>query len=139
VGKRTWVLSTLAILSAAACAWSMRPISSPSREQVFEIPKGTYARRMAGEKLETLPDHIYLTAGLRDVLVLRNHDEVPQIFGPTLMMPGQSFTLPFERPAEYQFACTAHASGQMTIVVDPYPGSPWARIVWRTRAALRAL
>ena len=49
------------------------------------------------------------------MLLLRNLDDVPQIFGPTIMMPGQSFRLPFEKAAEYQFACTAHASGQMTI------------------------
>ena len=123
-----------------ALAWSaLAPIRSASREQVFEIPKGTWARRMSGDKVEILPDHIYLTVGLRDILVLRNHDDVPQIFGPTLMMPGQSFTLPFDRPSQYQFACTAHASGQMTIVVDPYPGSPWARVTWRARALLRAL
>ena len=137
---RTWILLTSAVIAAAGLTWfAVTPISSNSRQQVFVIPKGTWARRMAGEKVETLPDHIYLTAGLRDILVLRNHDDVPQIFGPTLMMPGQSFTLPFERPAQYQFACTAHASGQMTIVVDPYPDSPWARIVWRARALLRAL
>ena len=109
----------------AALTWGgLRPIHSESREQVFEIPKGTWARRMAGNKVEILPDHIRLTLGLRDILVLRNHDDVPQIFGPTLMMPGQSFRLPFERAAEYQFACTAHASGQMTIVVEPYPATP---------------
>jgi hypothetical protein len=117
----------------------MAPISSASREQVFEIPRGTWARRMSGEKIETLPDHIYLTAGLRDILVLKNLDEVPQIFGPTLMMPGQSFTLPFDRPSHYQFACTAHASGQMTIIVDPYPATPWARTLWRARVLLRKL
>jgi hypothetical protein len=117
----------------------MAPVRSASREQVFDIPKGTWARRMSGDKVEILPDHIYLTVGLRDVLVLRNHDDVPQIFGPTLMMPGQSFTLPFERPSQYQFACTAHASGQMTIVVSPYPNTPWSRILWRTAAVLRAL
>jgi len=140
VRARTWILLTSAVIAAAGLTWfAVTPISSNSRQQVFVIPKGTWARRMAGEKVETLPDHIYLTAGLRDILVLRNHDDVPQIFGPTLMMPGQSFTLPFERPAQYQFACTAHASGQMTIVVDPYPDSPWARIVWRARALLRAL
>src|SRR4051812_35297302 len=94
---------------------------------------------MAGDKVETLPDHIYLTAGLRDILVLKNRDDVPQIFGPTLLMPGQSFTLPFDRPAQYQFACTAHASGQMTIMVDPFPAGPWARVVWRARALLRTL
>jgi hypothetical protein len=115
------------------------PLHSSSREHVFEIPKGTWARRMAGEKVRILPDHIRLTLGLRDILVLRNHDDVPQIFGPTLMMPGQSFRLPFDRPAQYQFACTAHASGQMTIVVEPFPSTPLARIGWRARALLRAL
>jgi hypothetical protein len=91
---------------------------------------------MSGDKVEILPDHIRLTLGVRDVLVLRNHDDVPQIFGPTLMMPGQSFRLPFERAAEYQFACTAHASGQMTIIVEPNPATPWARLAWRARELL---
>src|SRR5262249_61089043 len=104
-----------------------------SRDKIFAIPKGTWARRMSGDKVEILPDHIRLTLGVRDVLVLRNLDEVPQIFGPTLMMPGQSFRLPFEQASEYQFACTAHASGQMTVIVYPYPATPWARILWRAR------
>jgi hypothetical protein len=94
---------------------------------------------MAGDKVEILPDHIRLTLGLRDILVLRNQDEVPQIFGPTLMMPGQSFKLPFDRPAEYTFACTAHASGQMIIVVEAFPSSPWAKISWRTRELFHRL
>ena len=76
---------------------------------------------------------IRLTLGLNDVLLLRNLDEVPQVFGPTIMMPGQSFRLPFERAAEYQFVCTAHASGQMTVVVEAEPATPWARIHWRVR------
>jgi hypothetical protein len=114
------------------------PIRSVSHDQIFEIPKGTWARRMSGDKVGILPDHIRLTLGLRDILVLRNHDDVPQIFGPTLMMPGQSFRLPFERAAEYQFACTAHASGQMTIIVDPNPVTPWARIAWRARELLHS-
>ena len=65
--------------------------------------------------------------------MLRNLDRVPQIFGPTVMMPGQSFRLPFEVASSYQFACTAHASGQMTVIVDPQPLSPWARLRWRAR------
>jgi len=140
VRARTRILVVFAAVLTGALAWiSLIPISAPSREQVFEIPKGTWERRMAGEKIETLPDHIYLTAGVRDILVLKNRDDVPQIFGPTLMMPGQNFSLPFERPAEYQFACTAHASGQMTIVVDSYPATPWARISWRARELIRRL
>jgi hypothetical protein len=88
---------------------------------------------MAGDKVEILPSRIRLTLGLNDVLLLRNLDDVPQVFGPTIMMPGQSFRLPFEKAAEYQFACTAHASGQMTIVVEEEPVMPWSRIHWRIR------
>jgi len=140
VRTRTWVLMAMAAALLVALTWgAVTPLRSASREHVFIIPKGTWARRMAGQKVAILPDHIHLTLGLRDILVLRNHDDVPQIFGPTLMMPGQSFSLPFDRPAQYQFACTAHASGQMTIVVEPYPGTPVARIAWRARALLRAL
>jgi hypothetical protein len=86
-----------------------------------------------------LPSEIVLTLGVRDVLLLRNLDDVPQVFGPTLMMPGQSFRLPFAVASSYQFACTAHASGQMTVVVEPMPASPWARLVWRARALWRVL
>jgi hypothetical protein len=113
------------------------PVSSASKEELFEIPKGTWARRMSGDEVSILPQRLRLTLGLRDVLLLRNHDDVPQIFGPTLMMPGQSFRLPFAVASEYQFECTAHPSGQMTILVDPYPATPWARILWRARELAR--
>jgi len=137
---RTWVLTAVAVGSMVALTWAaVTPLRSASREHIFVIPKGTWARRMAGQNVAILPDHIHLTLGLHDILVLKNHDDVPQIFGPTLMMPGQSFTLPFDRPAQYQFACTAHASGQMTIVVEAFPGTPLARIAWRARALVRAL
>ena len=129
---RVLTLSILAATSLVALAVvGFTPIHSASRDSVFAIPKGTWARRMAGNKVEILPNHIRLTLGVRDILVLRNLDDVPQTFGPTLMMPGQSFRLPFERAAEYTFACTAHASGQMTIVVEPNPTTPWGRIRWR--------
>ncbi|MFL6605871.1 MAG: hypothetical protein ACJ8R9_31720 [Steroidobacteraceae bacterium] len=136
---RSVMLLGIAAGVAAALGWiGFVPIQTVSRDQIFEIPKGTWARRMSGDKVEILPDHIRLTLGLRDILVLRNHDDVPQIFGPTLMMPGQSFRLPFERASQYQFACTAHASGQMTIVVEPNPATPWARLAWRARELLHS-
>ena len=118
----------------ALLAWaSLAPVRSASREALFEIPKGTWARRMAGDKVDILPSRIRLTLGLNDVLVLRNLDDVPQVFGPTLMMPGQSFRLPFARAASYDFACTAHASGQMTVFVEEEPVMPWSKIHWRIR------
>ena len=137
---RSAILVTIAAVAGVALAWGgFAPIHTPSHNEVFVIPKGTWARRMSGDKVEILPDRIRLTLGLRDILVLRNRDEVPQIFGPTLMMPGQSFSLPFAQASEYTFSCTAHLSGQMTIIVEPYPANPWARIRWRARELLSEL
>ena len=131
MSKHAWWLAVpvLALLGWAGFA----PIELPSRDELFEIPKGTYARRMAGDKVEILPSKITLTLGVNDVLLLRNLDDVPQVFGPTIMMPGQSFRLPFEVASENQFACTAHASGQMTVLVEPEPVWPWQKIQWRLR------
>ena len=127
--------SLLGLVAAAAVTWAaLTPIASDSRDEVFEIPKGTWARRMAGDKVEILPTEVRLTLGVKDVLVLKNRDDVPQVFGPTLMMPGQSFRLPFAVASSYQFACTAHASGQMTVTVQPGPAAGWERLAWRTRS-----
>jgi len=130
-------LAAVPVLAVAAWA-AVTPVQVRTRDELFEIPTGTWARRMAGEDLGILPEKIRLTLGLRDVLVLRNLDEVPQIFGPTLMMPGQSFRLPFAVASSYQFDCTAHPSGQMTVIVDPFPDTPWARLVWRVRELARS-
>ena len=116
----------------AVVAWAaLAPVRFDSREEVFEIPPGTWARRMAGDDVGILPSKIRLTLGVRDVLVLRNLDDVPQQFGPTIMMPGQSFRLPFEVASTYSFVCTAHASGEMLIVVEPEPVTAWGRLRWR--------
>jgi len=134
-GKRAWLLSSPLILAVVVTlGWAgFAPLHVASRDELFEIPKGTYARRMAGDKVEILPSKITLTLGLNDVLLLRNLDDVPQQFGPTIMMPGQSFRLPFEKASSYDFACSAHASGQMTVEVEPVPVWPWQKIRWRWR------
>jgi hypothetical protein len=136
----TVATAALAIAAAWATLWTMyAPLPAGSHEQLFEIPAGTYARRAAGDKVEILPTEIRLTLGVKDVLVLRNLDKVPQTFGPVLIMPGQSFKLPFGVAGDVQFECTAHASGQMRIVVDPLPAAGWQRLAWRARAALHWL
>ena len=128
---------TAGVLIASAASWAaFGPVGADDREEVFEIPKGTWARRMAGDKVEILPGEVRLMLGVKDVLVLRNRDDVPQVFGPVLIMPGQSFKLPFEMASSYQFACSAHASGQMTVAVEPAPAAGWERLAWRTRALI---
>ena len=128
-------LKLLPLALVAPLTWigwaAFAPLQLASRDELFEIPPGTYARRMAGHKVEILPDRIDLTLGLNDVLLLRNRDEVPQQFGPVLIMPGQSFRLPFEVASTYSFACSAHASGQMSVVVAPTPERGWPALQWR--------
>jgi hypothetical protein len=132
--RRYRIVVAAAVVLLGAAGWAaLAPITTPSRDWLFEIPKGTWARRMAGNKVDILPPDIRLTLGVTDILVLKNLDDVPQVFGSILLMPGQSFRLPFEMAASYQFACTAHVSGQMTITVQPKPLSPWARLWWRAQ------
>ncbi|HET7842643.1 MAG TPA: hypothetical protein VFL14_00720 [Xanthomonadales bacterium] len=136
--RRTALVAAAAVLAGVAWA-AFAPVQFASREETFEIPKGTWARRMAGEQVEILPGRIDLMLGVRDVLLLKNSDDVPQVFGPTVMMPGQSFRLPFAVASDYQFECTAHASGQMVVVVHPAPDSPWHRLRWRASRLWRAV
>ena len=124
----------LSLLALGGLGWAaFAPIEPASREELFEIPHGTWVRRMAGEKIEILPSTIRLTLGINDVLLLRNADEVPQAFGPALLMPGQSFRLPFATASTYSFACTAHASGQLKVIVEPTPARGWETLRWRLR------
>lgn len=135
--RRLW-LWIPGVALVGVVAWvAFAPIPAGSHDQRFEIPKGTWARRMAGAKIEILPPEIYLTLGVRDILLLQNNDDVPQTFGPVLLMPGQSFRLPFGVASTYSFACTAHLSGQMSVIVDPEPTAGWARLTWRVKRVLR--
>lgn len=126
------VAGAAGLAATAALAWAMfAPLAGGNRDALFEIPPGTWARRMAGEKRDILPSTIRLTQGVRDVLLLRNRDTVPQIFGPVLIMPGQDFRLPFETVSENDFNCTAHSSGTMKVIVEPAPPAGLARLRWR--------
>lgn len=134
VGLRVAVAGLVAALVGTLAAAALVPVRFDSHEERFEIPPGTWSRRMAGAKIDILPSEVRLVRTIHEVLYLRNADVVPQLFGPTLLLPGQSVRLPFAVAAEYQFACTAHESGQMTVIVDEEPTSPWARLGFRARS-----
>ena len=136
--RRLFGIVACALLAPVIFA-AIWPVSFDSREEIFEIPKGTWARRTAGDKREILPSEIHLIVGIHNVLTLKNSDDVPQIFGPTLLMPGQTLRLPFTTPSENYFACTAHASGQLVVVVEANPVWPWNRLSLRVRQLLRRM
>ncbi|HEX7270692.1 MAG TPA: hypothetical protein VF420_00940 [Casimicrobiaceae bacterium] len=136
---RYGALLVLAIVGLGVPAWAaFAPLSADSREAVYEIPKGTFARRQAGETFDLIPAEIRLTMGVKDVLVMKNHDDVPHLFGPVLIMPDQTFRLPFRKASTYLFTCPLHTSGLLTIVVEPEPELGWARLRWRTAETQRA-
>ena len=125
------VLVVIALALLATLGWAaLAPVAAAPRERLYEIPAGTSARRLAGEQdLEILPQTIRLS--VRDTLALRNADKAPHVFGPTLIMPGQTFRLPFTTASTYSFLCTAHADGQLNVVVEPPPAPGWQRLQWR--------
>lgn len=135
--KQRLAITLIVALLAASFAWAaFAPLQASSPEQLFEIPKGTWERRMKGDTTSILPERITLTLGVRDVLLLRNSDTVPQVFGPVLIMPGQDFRLPFAQAGEHPFDCTAHASGRMTVVVEEAPAAGLPRLKWRMHSLL---
>lgn len=130
------MIRTFAVLAGVLCltgavAAAVIPVHFESEEELFEIPKGTWARRMAGDNVDVLPNQIYLVVSDRGVLRLRNLDDVPQVFGPTVLMPGQSLRLRFSVASDYQFACTAHTSGELTVRVFDSLSGPADRLLWR--------
>lgn len=132
--RRHPIALALSLVLLGGLGWAaLAPIEPASHEELFEIPAGTSARRLAGEEIEILPQTIRLTLGLNDILVFRNRDSAPHIFGPTLIMPGQTFRLPFSQASTYSFQCTAHANGQLNVIVSPGPAPGWERLLWRWR------
>jgi hypothetical protein len=126
------VAAVLALLVLGGFGWAaLAPAAGAAREAVYEIPRGTSARRMAGEKVDIFPQTIRLTLGLRDVLVLKNADVVPHVFGPTVILPGQSFSLPFSQASTYSFECSAHPNGGLSVIVQDGPAPGWERLRWR--------
>jgi hypothetical protein len=126
------------LVTLATAGWgAFAPLPPMPRERVYVIPQGTSARQAAGQAVSPIPSRIRLLVGIQDVLVLRNEDDVPQAFGPIQLRPGQTYRVPFQVPATFDFACSVHEDGQVAIVVERAPAPGWARLRWRAAEALR--
>jgi hypothetical protein len=112
---------------------ALAPLASGSREIVFVIPPGTQAANRSGRPLDLLPPEIHLTLGVRDVLVLTNDDSAIHNVGP--IVSRQTYRIPFRRPGRFQYACSLHAAGRLTIVVTPEPAIGLERLRWRLTSA----
>lgn len=105
---------------------ALAPLREPSHERSFTFPRaGTDGRALA------LPREMRLTLGVQDVLLLRNLDRRPHVFGPLQLRPGQEVRLPFEHAGNFPYACPDVAGGTLLVRVVPLPDPGWERLRWR--------
>jgi hypothetical protein len=128
----------VALLCAALLWAALAPLHYPTRERLLEFPHGAAVLR--GQVGPTLvPAEVRLTLGVRDVLLLRNRDLAPHVFGQLLVLPGHAVRLPFEQAGDYPFACDAAPDSKVLVRVLPQPDPGWARLRWRLAALFDAM
>lgn len=119
---------SLAALLLAVAAWAaLAPLRYPTRELVFDFPSTDPAARAPAR----VPSEVWLTLGVRDVLLLRNRDRAAHVFGQVRVLPGREFRLPFEQAGDFPFACDAAPGARVLVRVLAQPDPGWARLRWR--------
>ncbi len=121
--------SLLLVLLLAALA----PLGGATRERPLEFT------RAAATRAPSVPAELRLTLGVSDVLLLRNRDRAPHVFGQVLVAPGHVFRLPFEQAGSYPFACDAAPGARIVVHVLPEPDPGWPRLRWRLQALFEDL
>ena len=121
----------LALITVALGWAALAPLPAGAHALTFVIPPGTAARLRAGEPVTVLPSPIHLTVGVRDVLVLTNDDEAIHQLGPIVLGSRQTYRIPFRKPGRFQYACSLHAAGSLSLVIDPPPAARLDRLRWR--------
>jgi hypothetical protein len=128
---------TLAAILCAALLWAaLAPLHYPTRERLFEFPRG--AAVLHGQAA-AVPAEVRLTLGVRDVLLLHNRDLAPHVFGQVLVLPGRVVRLPFEQSGDFPFACDLAPASTVTVRVLEQPDPGWPRLRWRLAALLDAI
>ena len=126
------LLGAATALALAAIIWAaFGPMPTNSRALTFVIPPGAAARLKAGEALDILPSPIHLTIGVRDILVLTNDDDVIHQVGPIILGSRQTYRIPFRRPGRFQYACSLHVTGTLSLLIEPPPAPGLERLRWR--------
>jgi plastocyanin len=64
-------------------------------------------------------------------VVVTNDDTAVHVVGPIVLGSRQTYRIPFRRPGRFQYACSLHAAGRLTIVVASEPQIGLERLRWR--------
>ncbi len=120
-GRRR-IRRTLALFAAAAAALVLVPLAisrvvdqPDGIDLVIDIPAGTALRVAAGEDVALLPADLRL--GLRDRLVVVNHDDRTHRVGPLTVAPGERVTRRFAEAVSLSGYCSLHTSDRIDIEV----------------------
>jgi hypothetical protein len=131
--RRYSLPSALIGMLLLALLWgALAPLRNPSHERGFTFPAPASSRLAA--RAPALRREIRLTLGVQDVLLLRNLDHRPHVFGPLQLRPGQEVRLPFEFAGDYAYACPDVAGGTLTVRVVRLPDPGLDRLRWRLAA-----
>lgn len=132
--RHRW-LPYLAGAALLALLWgALAPLREPGHERSFTFP-----RAQTGKRALALPRELRLTLGVQDVLLLRNLDRRPHVFGPLQLRPGQEVRLPFEQAGSFPYACPDVPGGVLLVHVVRLPDPGWERLRWRLGALGHAL
>ena len=124
--RRHWPLTVLLAALGVTALWSMlAPIKGGSHQLLLAFPPGVTVSGMA------VPGEIRLTRGVQDVLLLRNSDRVPIVFGPLKVAPGRDVRLPFGEEGVFDYVCPPVLGKVVRVRVVAAPGPGWGRLVWR--------
>lgn len=82
----------------------------------YEIPSGTAAALARGETIDVLPAELRL--GLRDTLVVVNHDTQSHQVGPYLVAAGAQFSRDADELTSFIGFCSLHPAGRIDIQID---------------------
>ena len=81
----------------------------------YTIPAGTGDRIAAGEEVEVLPARLEVRLG--DHISIDNQDGRSHVIGPFYVPAGDVMEHTFVATGEFAGACSAHASGEIVVVV----------------------
>jgi len=120
--RRHWPLAALFGALLLALLWgALWPLRGGSHELLLEVPPGARG----------VPPELRLTAGVRDVLLLRNRSGRPLVFGPLQLAPGAQVRLPFGEEGEQAIPMPLLAGGVLRVRVLRLPDPGWERLRWR--------
>jgi len=123
---RHWPLTLITGLCVLLSLWGMlAPLGGGSHQLLLEFPKPGMRGGLG------VPGEIRLTRGVRDVLLIRNHGNLPVVFGPLKIGAGRELRLPFGEEGVFTYACPAVVGALVRVRVVAAPPPGWGRLRWR--------